>query len=89
MGMVACFAAADAATIAGLQANPDRIEAFLYPDDGDAEPDNYLDVDKAWHCIHFMLTGNAEGGEEPLASAILGGREAGEDVGAEPRRSPD
>lgn len=33
-----------------------------------------------------MLTGNAEGGEEPLAMAIFGGREAAGDVGHGPAR---
>lgn len=34
-----------------------------------------LDLDKAWHGLHFLLTGTAEGGEPPLASSILGGKE--------------
>jgi hypothetical protein len=32
-----------------------------------------LEVDKAWHGIHFLLCGDAEGGEPPLGSAVLGG----------------
>jgi hypothetical protein len=32
-------------------------------------------VDKAWHAIHFLLTGQTEGGDPPLAWTILGGLE--------------
>jgi hypothetical protein len=34
-----------------------------------------LGIDKAWHGIHFLLTGRSEGGERPLSLALLGGRE--------------
>lgn len=30
-----------------------------------------LDLHKAWHGIHFLLTGRASGGEPPLAHAVL------------------
>lgn len=86
MGMVACFVGADAGTIDRLKSNPDEIEAFLSPDDGDSEPEHYVDVDKAWHCIHFMLTGSADGGAEPLVGAFFGGVETGEDMGYGPAR---
>ncbi len=86
MGMVACFAGADVGTISRLKANPEDIEDFLYPDDGESEPEHYMDVDKAWHCIHFMLTGSAEGGAEPLVGAFFGGENAGEDMGYGPAR---
>jgi hypothetical protein len=86
MGMVACFAAVDAKTINRLKANPDQMDEFLNPDDGDGEPPRYADIDKSWHCIHFMLTGSAGGGPEPLSWAILGGEELGEDVGYGPAR---
>ena len=81
MGMVACFAGVNADTISHLKSNPDEVEQFLYPEDGDSEPPHYMDVDKAWHCIHFMLTGSVEGGAEPLAGAFFGGEEIGEDMG--------
>ena len=32
-------------------------------------------VDKAWQAIHFLLTGEIEGGSPPLAWAVLGGLE--------------
>jgi hypothetical protein len=38
----------------------------------------------AWHGIHFLLTGEAWGGNGPLAEAVLGGMEIGEDMGYGP-----
>jgi hypothetical protein len=34
-----------------------------------------LDIDKSWHLIHFLLTGDVWGGEPPLANVVLGGTE--------------
>jgi hypothetical protein len=34
-----------------------------------------ISLEKAWHGIHFLLTGQAEGGEPPLAWAVPGHRE--------------
>ena len=45
-------------------------------------------LDKAWHCIHFLLTGDAEGGETPAGYLMLGGHQLGEvDVGYGPARA--
>jgi len=81
MGMAGCFAAADKKTLAALRNDPSQIEEFLFPNDGDDVPENYADVDKAWHGIHYMLTGSAVEGEGSLALAVLGGEEVGDDVG--------
>jgi hypothetical protein len=45
-----------------------------------------VDLDKAWHGIHFLLTGSADGDAPPLAWAVLGGEEIGEDMGYGPAR---
>jgi hypothetical protein len=86
MGMIGYFAAIDASALAGIQADPSLMEEFLYPDDGDSEPENSLDVDKSWHAIHYMLTGTADGGHGPLAMTVLGGEELGDDMGMGPAR---
>jgi hypothetical protein len=45
------------------------------------------DLDKAWHGLHYLLTGTADGGEPPAHFLLLGGREIGtEDVGYGPAR---
>jgi len=86
MSMVGCFAAISPAIADRLRSNPDEIEEFLFPDDEVGEPENYIDVDKAWHGIHYLLTGSAEGGAPPLSWAVMGGTEIGEDVGYGPAR---
>ena len=89
MGMVGCLAAVDAKTILELQSDPDQMDDFLNPDDEDDEDGelpNSCDLDKAWHCIHFMLCGSPDTNEDVLSWAILGGVEVGEDIGYGPAR---
>lgn len=45
------------------------------------------DIDKAWHGIHFLLTGSASEGDAPLNFMVKGGHEAdGCDIGYGPGR---
>ena len=47
-----------------------------------------MDLDKAWHGIHFLLTGRADGGDKPAGFLLHGGREVGDvDVGYGPARA--
>jgi hypothetical protein len=81
---------------AAVESDPDAVGRFLYVESDqlvsddelekryEAESDTrpYLDIDKSWHAIHFLLTGSAWEGEAPLANTVLGGTELGdEDVG--------
>jgi hypothetical protein len=51
------------------------------PDDG-----SELDLDKAWHGLHFILTGTASDGEPPGGFLVHGGQEIGdEDDDSRPR----
>lgn len=45
-----------------------------------------LEIDKAWHAIHYTLNGSAWEGEEPLFLTILGGEGIGDDAGYGPAR---
>jgi len=56
--------------------------------DLEARPENDEDdTDKAWHAIHYLLTGDAEGGEFPTGFLLSGGQPVGnEDVGYGPAR---
>jgi hypothetical protein len=38
-----------------------------------------LSLDKAWHGVHYLLTGAVEPTETPIGQAVLGGVEVGED----------
>jgi hypothetical protein len=49
-----------------------------------SETPQEFDVDKAWHGIHFLLTGSDWEGEGPLAFILHGGREINEDLGYGP-----
>jgi hypothetical protein len=85
MSMIGNFVAIDGATLSRLLGNPDEVVGFLYPEDGDG-PSDALDVDKAWHAIHFTLNGSQWEGRGVLGMAVLGGTEIGEDAGYGPAR---
>ncbi len=52
------------------------------------EPGAESDIDKAWHGIHFLLTGSAWEGIGPEAFIVAGGTEIGKiDVGYGPARA--
>jgi hypothetical protein len=73
---VATFKQATAADLAALGADPSLVSEMLDRDEGDEGPE-LLDIDKAWHGIHFLLTGGARGGEALAVDPIFGGRELG------------
>jgi hypothetical protein len=77
---------------------PDRLELLLrepadlsealFPPDDDADVDpEFLDIDKSWHLIHFLLNGDPLDGPWPLGAVVLGGTEiSDEDMGYGPAR---
>jgi len=82
--MIGNFLRLSSDELAALIADPSSVEDFIYPDDEERE--NNIDVDKAWHGIHYLLAGDAWAGEPPLANVVLGGTEIGDDVGYGPAR---
>jgi hypothetical protein len=84
--MIGNFLAVSTEKLESLIDDPDQITSLLYPEDDYAVLPNYLDIDKAWHAIHFTLNGKAWEGESPLFDVILGGEEIGEDIGYGPAR---
>jgi hypothetical protein len=47
-----------------------------------------VDLDKAWHGIHYLLTNTASGGDRPLSLLVAGGTPVGDiDVGYGPARA--
>ncbi len=85
MSMIGNFVALRPDKLAELKDDPEAIDAFIYPEDEAAIP-HHLDVDKAWHAIHFVLNGQVWGGEGPLGQAVMGGEEIGDDIGYGPAR---
>jgi hypothetical protein len=42
----------------------------------------FVDLDKAWHCLHYLMTGSARGASSPLDFLLQGGTSVGdEDLG--------
>lgn len=39
----------------------------------------HMDIDKAWHGLHYLLTGKEQQGEKPLDFLLFGGAEVGQD----------
>ena len=84
MSMIGNFLQLSSAQLESLIADPSNVDAVIYPED--EESNDGIDIDKAWHGIHFLLSGDAWGGEPPLANVVLGGTEVGDDVGYGPAR---
>src|SRR5690242_14594616 len=82
MSMISVLVFASDEEIRQLLAQPEGIEEFI-----DVERTS-TDLDKAWHGIHWLLTGSSEGGEEPLCFLLAGGEQVGDvDVGYGPARA--
>jgi hypothetical protein len=89
VSMIGCFVRIPAELLSKLKADPDSVETVLAESGESSQiPDDArLDVDKSWHIIHFLLTGDAWGGPVPLANAVCGGTELGDvDVGYGPAK---
>lgn len=95
MSMIGNFARISEELRLQLHATPKMITSVVYADfegdgsEGDSIPeDDQLDVDKAWHAIHFLLTGSAWEGDFPEGFIVSCGQVVGdEDLGYGPARS--
>lgn len=86
MSMIGNYLPLSAEQLAAITQDPSQAEALAYPADGDL-PADALDIDKAWHLIHFLLNGETWGGDGPLSHVVLGGTElADTDAGYGPFR---
>ncbi|MEY2934020.1 MAG: hypothetical protein RL033_4769 [Pseudomonadota bacterium] len=70
-----------------LREHPELVADYL----GEDPPDGFgpfadIDVDKAWHAIHFLLTHTAWEGAPPLNFVVTGGTEVGDALGYGPAR---
>lgn len=85
MGMLWEARAIDADQANRIFADPALLADLLQEVVGEAA----LDLDKAWHGLHFLLTGSPFDSTPPLGAAILGGYPFGEDAGYGPARLLD
>lgn len=86
MSMIGQYRRVDETTLKELLTLPQHLSGFLYPVVED-NPEASLDIDKSWHIIHFLLTGDTWAGRWPLVGAVMGGTTiSDEDVGYGPAR---
>ncbi len=84
--MIGNLRAANDDAINNLLREPAAIHDFLYAED--VEDTDTIDLDKAWHAIHFILTDSAWGGDFPHGFLVSAGTPIGEeDVGYGPARA--
>jgi hypothetical protein len=82
MSMISVLVFASDEEIRQLLEQPDNISDFI------EQERTSTDLDKAWHGIHWLLTGSADSGEEPLSYLLVGGEPVGDvDVGYGPARA--
>ena len=90
MNMIAIFRRLPDADAACLSQQPALLADYIdaeKPLAGFGESTEF-DADKAWHAIHFLLTGTAWGGQPPLGFILHGGTTLGsEDLGHGPARA--
>lgn len=68
------------AVIEEIKREPDSLLNVLCPaPDPEGHSSAYLDIDKTWHIIHFLLNGDPWSGAGPLFNAVLGGTELTEE----------
>jgi hypothetical protein len=67
---------------AELVQTADGIDTLLESDDDETS----LDLDKAWHGIHWLLTGSQDSTDDVTSEVIFGGEPVGEDLGYGPAR---
>ncbi len=83
MGMVFEARMLSAARAEEVAVDPDLLEGLVQEDTVD---EHFLDLDKAWHGVHWLLTGTVDNASTPAGMAIMGGAEIGEDWGYGPPR---
>src|SRR5688572_1450142 len=87
MSMVGCFLLVPEMEVQSVLSEPSSVSDIVeaaYQEHGD----DLVDVGKAWHCLHYLLTGTAWEGEPPLNFIAIGGIEVGDvDVGYGPARA--
>ena len=89
MSITGQFLLVDDATILRLLEAPKGIYKIIDPTIFGTEPvTDYVDADKSWSALHFLLTGTNEAGEPPLDFIAAGGTPVGKvSVGYGPARA--
>jgi len=87
MSMIGYFLLTETDSLEALLKEPTTIYEFLESSMEEGGGD-FVDIDKGWHLLHYLLTGTAWEGETPLNFVVTGGKDIGEeDVGYGPARA--
>jgi hypothetical protein len=81
MGAVAQLKLLSDTELERLRRAPQEIEDLLVPEDVDDPFAGQTDLDKAWHGLHYLLTGRIAPDGTARGDAVLGGVELGPDLG--------
>jgi uncharacterized protein DUF1877 len=89
MSMNGTFRALPDEELDALVADPSRVEQLLDESffGGSSNGREEIEIDKAWHGIHYLLTGSAWEAALPLGFVVAGGVEVGDDLGYGPARA--
>lgn len=86
MSMIGRFLAVPQAELDALRDAPEQIDEVLFV----THEEDAVHVEKAWHGIHFLLTGDVVPGTGPLANVVFGRSPVGdEDLGYGPALATD
>jgi hypothetical protein len=89
MSMRGCYRRIAPAELRRLVSNSNGIEDFLSPDEeiyAALPAELFLEVDKAWLPIHYLLCGTMDEQSGPLGNVVLGGSPIGPDLSYGPAR---
>ena len=86
MSMIGHFLAVPQGELDALRADPEQVSEALFT----THEEDAVDVEKAWHGIHFLLTGKVVPGDGPLDNVVFGRAPVGdEDLGYGPAMATD
>jgi Domain of unknown function (DUF1877) len=80
MSRTAAFVALSKSELEKLLVDPASVGEFFLEHLEAQDKSQVLDIDKSWHGIHFLLTGEQHGGEPPASLPVLGGVEFGPEI---------
>jgi hypothetical protein len=79
MSMICRFVAIEAERLDELRDDAEAALDAMFEAEESGDEDRMLDIDKAWHAIHFLLNDSAYEGEGTAALVIFGGQTIAQD----------